>query len=125
MQQQRCFAEGAVATQTTVWDELGGLVSSDEGKRELAALRSTYVDIAGKLASLAKVGLNREGLRSAGAPQMTAPPLLCPPASCCRQQSRSASAAFAWVAAASGPHQLGRVEQRYRSQAGAAVQADL
>ena len=53
MQQQRCFAEGAVATQTTVWDELGGLVSSDEGKRELAALRSTYVDIAGKLASLA------------------------------------------------------------------------
>lgn len=54
VQQQRCFAEGAVATQTTVWDELGGLVSSDEGKRELAALRSTYVDIAGKLASLAK-----------------------------------------------------------------------
>lgn len=55
VQQQRSFAEGAVATQTNVWDELGDLVTSDEGKRELAVLRSTYVDIAGKLASMAKV----------------------------------------------------------------------
>lgn len=61
MQQQRCFAEGAVATQTTVWDELGSLVSSDEGKRELAALRSTYADIAGKLANMAKVRIVQGG----------------------------------------------------------------
>lgn len=54
-QQQRSFAEAAVATRTTIWDELGELVTSDEGKRELATLRSTYVDIASKLAEMAKV----------------------------------------------------------------------
>lgn len=54
VQQQRCFADGAVATQTKVWDELGDLVSSDEGKRELSILRSTYADIAQKLANMAK-----------------------------------------------------------------------
>ncbi|KAL4859752.1 Cytochrome P450 710A2 [Chlorella vulgaris] len=53
-QQQRGFAEAAVATQTSVWDELSDLVSSDEGKRELATLRSTYADIAHKLTSMAK-----------------------------------------------------------------------
>lgn len=56
LQQQRGFAEAAVATQTSVWDELSDLVSSDEGKRELATLRSTYADIAHKLTSMAKVG---------------------------------------------------------------------
>ena len=56
MQQQRCFAEGAVATQTTVWDELSDLVASDVGKRELATLRSTYADISQKLVGMAKVG---------------------------------------------------------------------
>ncbi|EFN57368.1 hypothetical protein CHLNCDRAFT_56064 [Chlorella variabilis] len=53
-QQQRCFAEGAVAPQTTVWDELSDLVTSDDGKRELATLRSSYVDIAQKLTGMAK-----------------------------------------------------------------------
>jgi hypothetical protein len=54
-QQQRGFAEAAVAPTTTVWDDLSDLVTSDEGKRELATLRSTYVDIAQKLNSMAKV----------------------------------------------------------------------
>ena len=59
-QQQRAFADAAVATKATIWDELGDLVSSDEGKRELATLRSTYTDISQKLAAMAKVG----GVRS-------------------------------------------------------------
>ena len=45
-----------MATKTTVWDELSDLVSSDEGKRELATLRSTYSEISQKLAGMAKVG---------------------------------------------------------------------
>ena len=45
-----------MATQTTVWDELSDLVASDEGKRELATLRSTYADISQKLVGMAKVG---------------------------------------------------------------------
>ena len=45
-----------MAKQTTVWDELSDLVTSDEGKRELGTLRSTYLEISQKLASLAQVG---------------------------------------------------------------------
>lgn len=55
-QQQRCFAEAAVATETNIWDQLGELVTTDEGKRELAALRSTFSEINQKLAGMAKVG---------------------------------------------------------------------
>lgn len=55
-QQQRCLADAAVATKVSIWDELGDLVTSDDGKRELATLRSTYADISLKLAGLAKVG---------------------------------------------------------------------
>lgn len=53
VQQQRTYADAAVATKANIWDELGDLVTSDEGKRELATLRSTYTDIAQKLAKMA------------------------------------------------------------------------
>ncbi len=55
VQQQRGYADAAVATKANIWDELGELVTSDEGKRELATLRSTYADISQKLAKLAAV----------------------------------------------------------------------
>lgn len=55
VQQQRTYADAAVATKANIWDELGDLVTSDEGKRELATLRSTYTDIAQKLAKMAAV----------------------------------------------------------------------
>lgn len=58
-QQQRWFAEAAVAPQTTVWDQLSELVTSDEGKRELATLRSAYVDITQKLNKMAAVSPSR------------------------------------------------------------------
>lgn len=44
-----------MAPQTTVWDKLSELVTSDEGKRELATLRSAYVDITQKLNKMAAV----------------------------------------------------------------------
>lgn len=66
-----------MATQTTIWDELGDLVVSDEGKRELAALRSTYADISGKLSAMAKVGSPGTAPRAwVGAAAAHAPPLL-------------------------------------------------
>jgi hypothetical protein len=53
-QQQRSFAEKAVATELD-WDALSDLVHTDEGKRELNALRSTYLDVKDRLEGLAKV----------------------------------------------------------------------
>jgi hypothetical protein len=64
VQQQRGFAEAAVAPQTTVWDKLSELVTSDEGKRELATLRSAYVDITQKLNKMAAVRRWARGLSS-------------------------------------------------------------
>lgn len=102
VQQQRTYADAAVATKANIWDELGDLVTSDEGKRELATLRSTYTDIAQKLAKMAAVrapqqlqcrpgsvgwGLGRGGCGggrggttqscSSRAPRACIPPLLC------------------------------------------------
>lgn len=54
-QQQRAFAEKAVAVEFD-WDAFGSVIHSDEGKRELQTLRSTYLDIKQRLANLAKVG---------------------------------------------------------------------
>ena len=90
-QQRRCLADAAVAPKAgAIWDELGDLVTSDEGKRELATLRSTYADISQKLAALAKArGARRVGAAVAAplapfarslarslAPRSPAPPLL-------------------------------------------------
>lgn len=83
-QQQRGFADAAVATQATIWDELSDLVVTDEGKRELAALRSTYVDISQKLASLAKVG-SRGGRRPALGWRPAAAAASAPPPPACRR----------------------------------------
>lgn len=60
VQQQRTYADAAVAAKANIWDELGDLVTSDEGKRELATLRSTYTDIAQKLAKMAAVRVPRQ-----------------------------------------------------------------
>lgn len=53
MLQQRGFAEKAVAAEFD-WDAFGSMIHSDEGKRELQTLRSTYLDIKQRLANLAK-----------------------------------------------------------------------
>ena len=45
--QQQRFAQ-AQATKDLDWDELNTLVTSDEGKRELAALRTTFFDLRSK-----------------------------------------------------------------------------
>jgi hypothetical protein len=51
--QQRGFAEKAVAAEVD-WDSINALVHSDEGKREMASLRSTFLDIQARLAGMAK-----------------------------------------------------------------------
>ena len=53
-QQQRYFAEAAVAEKFD-WDSLEGSVASDEGKRELASLRSTWIDVQQKFDSMTQV----------------------------------------------------------------------
>lgn len=59
--QQRCFAETAVAPKFD-WDELENTIASDDGKRELASLRSTFIDVQQKFDSLSQVGLVLLGL---------------------------------------------------------------
>ena len=51
--QQRSFAEKAVATEVD-WDAISGLIHSDEGKRELVSLRTTFLDIQSRLASMSQ-----------------------------------------------------------------------
>lgn len=53
LQQQRSFAEKAVVADFD-WDAVAELVHSDEGKREITTLRSTYTDIKTRLETLAK-----------------------------------------------------------------------
>ncbi|DBA75528.1 TPA: hypothetical protein ACH3X2_009091 [Trebouxia sp. C0005] len=52
-QQQRYFAEAAVAPKFD-WDSLEGSVASEEGKRELASLRSTWIDVQQKFDSMSQ-----------------------------------------------------------------------
>lgn len=52
--QQRGVAEKAVAQEFN-WDDIGAMVHSDEGRRELQALRSTYLDIQARLTNMARV----------------------------------------------------------------------
>lgn len=63
LQQQRAFAEKAVAADFD-WDAVGELVHSEEGKREITALRGSYVDIRDRLENLAKV--RAQEMRSVG-----------------------------------------------------------
>lgn len=56
LQQQRLFAQAAVAPKLD-WDSLEGQIASDEGKRDLASLRSTWIDVQQKFDSMAQVGL--------------------------------------------------------------------
>jgi hypothetical protein len=51
--QQRAFADKAVATQVD-WDAIGELVHSDDGKRELVSLRTTFLDIQSRLTGMTK-----------------------------------------------------------------------
>jgi hypothetical protein len=51
--QQRAFADKAVATQVD-WDAISNLVHSDEGKRELVSLRTTFLDIQSRLSVMSK-----------------------------------------------------------------------
>lgn len=52
-QQQRAFAEKAVATEVN-WDSIASLVHSDEGKRDLASLRTTFLNIQQRMNAMAK-----------------------------------------------------------------------
>ncbi|KAG7675294.1 hypothetical protein Ndes2526B_g08165 [Nannochloris sp. 'desiccata'] len=51
--QQRAFADKAVATQVD-WDAISNLVHSDDGKRELVSLRTTFLDIQSRLSGMSK-----------------------------------------------------------------------
>lgn len=51
--QQRAFAEKAVAAEVD-WESISSLIHSDEGKRELSSLRSTFMDIQSKLTGMSK-----------------------------------------------------------------------
>ena len=55
--QRRCFAETAVSTQLKEpdWEAFGAIVTSDEGKRELATLRSQFAEIKTRLTSQSQV----------------------------------------------------------------------
>jgi len=44
-QQSRWFAEKAVATGTVDWDAISNIVQSDNGKRELASLKNTMMEL--------------------------------------------------------------------------------
>lgn len=58
----RSFADAAKpAAADFDWDAFGALVHSDEGKRELQTLRSTYLDIKQRLGNMAKVGVRGRG----------------------------------------------------------------
>lgn len=52
-QQQRHFAEAAVAPKFD-WDALEGTIASEEGKRDLASLRSTWIDVRQKFDSMSQ-----------------------------------------------------------------------
>ena len=54
VQQQRCFAEAAVAPKFD-WDSLENTIASDDGKRDLASLRSTFIDVQQKFDSMSQV----------------------------------------------------------------------
>ena len=114
VQQQRCYADAAVATKANIWDELGELVTSDEGKRELATLRSTYADISQKLAKMAAVRAPRSNCNAgraawagvwAGAASGDGrwrPPRFCALNPC---------SLLLWLPAGPRAHQLGGLEQ--------------
>ena len=55
--QRRCSAESAVSTQLKEpdWEAFGAIVTSDEGKRELATLRSQFAEIKTRLTSQSQV----------------------------------------------------------------------
>lgn len=52
--QQRCFAEAAVAPKFD-WESLESSIASEDGKRDLASLRSTWIDVQQKFDSMAQV----------------------------------------------------------------------
>lgn len=52
--QQQCFAAAAVAPKFD-WDSLESSISSDAGKRDLASLRSVWIDVQQKFDSMAQV----------------------------------------------------------------------
>lgn len=52
---QQRFAETEAATQKLDWDALQDFVTSDDGKRELSALRTTYADVQSKAGAEEKV----------------------------------------------------------------------
>ena len=55
--QSRCFADTAVSTQLKEpdWEAFGAIVTSDEGKRELATLRSQFAEIKTRLTTQSQV----------------------------------------------------------------------
>ena len=57
MLQRRCFADTAVSTQLKEpdWEAFGAIVTSDEGKRELATLRSQFAEIKTRLTTQSQV----------------------------------------------------------------------
>lgn len=52
--QQRCFAEAAVAPKFD-WDSLESSIASEAGKRDLASLRSVWIDVQQKFDSMSQV----------------------------------------------------------------------
>ncbi|KAL3145748.1 hypothetical protein ABBQ38_015128 [Trebouxia sp. C0009 RCD-2024] len=51
--QQRCFAEAAVAPKFD-WDSLESSIASEAGKRDLASLRSVWIDVQQKFDSMSQ-----------------------------------------------------------------------
>ena len=52
--QQRCYAETAVAKELD-WDALEDTLGTDEARREVATLRSTYMDVERRFKEMSKV----------------------------------------------------------------------
>jgi hypothetical protein len=52
---QQRFAETQAAPQKLDWDALQDFVTSDDGKRELSALRTTYAEVLNKAGAEEKV----------------------------------------------------------------------
>jgi F-type H+-transporting ATPase subunit d len=55
--QHRRFAEKAVATDSVDWDAISKIVQSDQGKRELASLRNTMLELERAVGAATQSGL--------------------------------------------------------------------
>jgi hypothetical protein len=66
---RRGYAEKAVAGADLDWEALSSMVHSDEGKRELASLRTTFLDIKQRISTMSQVRSREEEMQAWATPE--------------------------------------------------------